>query len=236
MGILSGFEKYKRHLKVDDENYKLVSEWTHADTVEMTDGKSLSESIVELTEELNQNTDEKITELTQDMNDKITEVNSNMYYDQNENILYIKLTDGTLFPLVNDCTNKLIYDTGAVYYNNISLVKNSSAGKTYIRMYKDGEDSSSVIRTSTPIDVTKYNKLSIKCGYDNNTLLLDADISDIKDEHYIEIQANYIGYNTLIRIVLLDKFSEEPLVVESYQLTEPYDIYITRIKLLYNIV
>lgn len=48
MSILSGFEKYKRHLKVDDENYKLVSEWTHSDTVEMNDGKSLTETITSL--------------------------------------------------------------------------------------------------------------------------------------------------------------------------------------------
>lgn len=48
MSILSGYEKYKRHLKVDDENYKLVSEWTHSDTVEMDDGKSLTETITSL--------------------------------------------------------------------------------------------------------------------------------------------------------------------------------------------
>lgn len=45
MSILSGYEKYKRHLKIDDENYKLVSEWTHADTVEMSDGSSLTQKI-----------------------------------------------------------------------------------------------------------------------------------------------------------------------------------------------
>lgn len=52
MAILSGYEKYKRHLKVDDENYKLVSEWTHADTVEMTDGKSLSDFSNDMTNNL----------------------------------------------------------------------------------------------------------------------------------------------------------------------------------------
>lgn len=55
MAILSGYEKYKRHLKVDDENYKLVSEWTHADTVEMIDGKSLTENLNRLNETININ-------------------------------------------------------------------------------------------------------------------------------------------------------------------------------------
>ena len=49
MSILSGYEKYKRHLKIDDENYKLVSEWTHADTVEMSDGSSLTQKIDDMT-------------------------------------------------------------------------------------------------------------------------------------------------------------------------------------------
>jgi len=53
MSILSGYEKYKRHLKIDDENYKLVSEWTHADTVEMSDGSSLTQKIDDMTTQLN---------------------------------------------------------------------------------------------------------------------------------------------------------------------------------------
>lgn len=42
MGILSGFFKTKKYRKIDD-GYRLQSEWTSSDTVEMNDGTTLSE-------------------------------------------------------------------------------------------------------------------------------------------------------------------------------------------------
>ena len=45
MSILSGFIKTKRYRKQDDDNYQLQSEWTHSDTVEFDDGKTLTEKI-----------------------------------------------------------------------------------------------------------------------------------------------------------------------------------------------
>ena len=41
MSILSGFLKTKRY-RLTDDGYKLQSEWTSSDTVEMGDGKTLS--------------------------------------------------------------------------------------------------------------------------------------------------------------------------------------------------
>ena len=44
MGILSGFIKTKRYRKTDS-GYKIQSEWTHSDTVEMSDGTTLTEKM-----------------------------------------------------------------------------------------------------------------------------------------------------------------------------------------------
>lgn len=44
MSILTGFIKTKRHRKTD-AGYILQSEWTHSDTVEMPDGKTLTEAM-----------------------------------------------------------------------------------------------------------------------------------------------------------------------------------------------
>lgn len=45
MGILSGFFRTKKYRKIDDETYKLQSEWTSSDTVEFSDGKTAQEKL-----------------------------------------------------------------------------------------------------------------------------------------------------------------------------------------------
>ncbi|MBD5537851.1 MAG: hypothetical protein HDQ99_19810 [Lachnospiraceae bacterium] len=44
MGILSGYKRFKKYLRTGD-GYKLCSEWTNADSVEMADGTTLQESM-----------------------------------------------------------------------------------------------------------------------------------------------------------------------------------------------
>lgn len=44
MSILSGYKRFKKYLRTG-EDYKLCSEWTKADSVEMTDGTTLQESM-----------------------------------------------------------------------------------------------------------------------------------------------------------------------------------------------
>ena len=50
MSISEGHLKYKRHIKQEDDNYKLVSHWTSAETVEFENGLTLADSKVELTQ------------------------------------------------------------------------------------------------------------------------------------------------------------------------------------------
>lgn len=45
MSILSGFLKTKKHRKMADGNYKLQSEWTSSETVEMADGNTAEENL-----------------------------------------------------------------------------------------------------------------------------------------------------------------------------------------------
>ena len=40
MSILSGYDAYKKHIKTAN-GYKVVSQWTHPNTVEFDDGNSL---------------------------------------------------------------------------------------------------------------------------------------------------------------------------------------------------
>lgn len=42
MAIIDGFDKQKRYITDIDKNHKLVSEWTHSDTVEFADGETLT--------------------------------------------------------------------------------------------------------------------------------------------------------------------------------------------------
>ena len=49
MGIISGFIKTKRYRKLADNSYQIQSEWTHSDTVEMDDGKTLTDKINSIT-------------------------------------------------------------------------------------------------------------------------------------------------------------------------------------------
>ena len=48
MAILSGFDKQKRYITDTNKDHKLISEWTHSDTVEFTDGQTLTQKMIEL--------------------------------------------------------------------------------------------------------------------------------------------------------------------------------------------
>ena len=48
MSILSGYDKYKRYQKVDDDNYKLVSHWTSSNTVQFDDDSTAEEKVAEI--------------------------------------------------------------------------------------------------------------------------------------------------------------------------------------------
>lgn len=45
MSILSGFKKFKRYIKTEDDNYILDSEWTSSQTVQMNDGNTLEQNL-----------------------------------------------------------------------------------------------------------------------------------------------------------------------------------------------
>lgn len=45
MGILSGFKKFKRYIRTEDDNYILDSEWTSSQTVQMDNGKTLEQNL-----------------------------------------------------------------------------------------------------------------------------------------------------------------------------------------------
>lgn len=47
MSIVSGYNKYKRYI-LTNSGYKLVSQWTNANTVEMDDGSTLQSTITSL--------------------------------------------------------------------------------------------------------------------------------------------------------------------------------------------
>ena len=51
MSILPVFQKYKRHIRIGDD-YILDSEWTHAKTVEMSDGSTLDDTVANINREI----------------------------------------------------------------------------------------------------------------------------------------------------------------------------------------
>lgn len=51
MSILSGFIKTKRYRKTEN-GYQLQSEWTSSDTVEMTDGRTLTDTVASVKDKL----------------------------------------------------------------------------------------------------------------------------------------------------------------------------------------
>ena len=52
MSILSGFKKIKKYEANDAGNHQLVSEWTSASTVEMTNGNTVETEIGEIKSDL----------------------------------------------------------------------------------------------------------------------------------------------------------------------------------------
>ena len=75
MGILSGFKKFKRYIRTGD-NYILDSEWTHAETVEMSDGSTLDDTIESINEEISaakKYAEEEIDEIKEDVQKEIDE-------------------------------------------------------------------------------------------------------------------------------------------------------------------
>ena len=52
MSILSGFKKIKKYEANDAGNHQLVSEWTSASTVEMTNGNTAETEIAEIKSDL----------------------------------------------------------------------------------------------------------------------------------------------------------------------------------------
>ncbi len=51
MGVLSGYKRFKKYLRTGD-GYKLCSEWTKSDSVEMNDGKTLQENMDNVAEDV----------------------------------------------------------------------------------------------------------------------------------------------------------------------------------------
>ncbi len=49
MSILSGYKRFKKYLRTAD-GYRLCSEWTKSDSVEMADGKTLQETVSDIGE------------------------------------------------------------------------------------------------------------------------------------------------------------------------------------------
>lgn len=49
MSILSGFKKFKKYIRVKDDNYILDSEWTSSQTVQMDDGHTLEQNLGSIT-------------------------------------------------------------------------------------------------------------------------------------------------------------------------------------------
>ena len=80
MGILSGYKRYKKYLHTG-EGYRLCSEWTNADSVEMADGTTLQESMDKLCNILGvsgEGNEENIVSRISDMENSIKILNENL--------------------------------------------------------------------------------------------------------------------------------------------------------------
>lgn len=170
MSILSGFKKYKDYIKTSS-GYQLASRWTSSDTVEMKNGKTLTNNIDTTLKVSGAFADAKAvgdaianvaietdTTLTvsgaaadaKAVGDKIagisTPINSiNMYYDPTTDIKYLKNQDG-------------------------EWVKDGYGGLLNVYLYKNGEVNSDLIGTF---------KLSSKMS-SNNTITFNASTIDIQ--------------------------------------------------------
>ena len=80
MSILSGYDKYKRYQKVDDENYKLISHWTSSNTVHFDDDSTAEEKVAEIDNSINEintsigNINTSIEDIEGDLSNLNTEV------------------------------------------------------------------------------------------------------------------------------------------------------------------
>ena len=94
MGILSGYKKFKKSLRTAD-GYRLCSEWTNADSVEMADGSTLQESVSALNDEVS-SLNEDITALNGNLVDSLGGITFGV--DDDGNYGYIKAGADTVTP------------------------------------------------------------------------------------------------------------------------------------------
>lgn len=101
MSITSGYTKYKRYAKLSDGTYKLVSQWTNANTVHFDDGSTAQTNlgaIKGITSDLageSQNVAASIYAANQ-LNSKINELNSSIT-DLNDSLNNTAKIDKSLF-------------------------------------------------------------------------------------------------------------------------------------------
>ncbi len=80
MSIQSGYDKYKRYQKVDDDNYKLISHWTSSNTVHFDDNTTAEEKVAEIDNSINEintsigNINTSIDDIEGDLSNLNTEV------------------------------------------------------------------------------------------------------------------------------------------------------------------
>lgn len=158
MSITSGYTKYKRYAKLSDGTYKLVSQWTNANTVHFDDGSTAQTNlgaIKGITSDLageSQNVAASIYAANQ-LNSKINELNSSLSSN------YVKVYTGN-FSSINDLVGKGIWtgvyagsempnETWDYEILSVSLTENSGTQiaqlyrgyvekHTYIRHYLNG--------------------------------------------------------------------------------------------------
>lgn len=135
MAILDGFDKQKRYITDIDKNHKLVSEWTHSDTVEFADGETLTVKESDIEDRLDA-AEESLTHKLGDTGEQVL-----------DGIFRIKDTEGAISTGLMDTPRLALNGRAVQGYNDQNepsdLYLNLNGGKVYIgrEINQDTEES-----------------------------------------------------------------------------------------------
>lgn len=191
MSIIEGFKKVKRYI-LTTKGYQLISQWTSSDTVETTNGKTLTE-VLENKADLDVNGQVKISQIPHAALDKLVKVENdtarflltNQDVQTGDTVKVLESNDGTgerMYLVIDD--SKLNTEDGYTAYS-ATTTWTTIEGRPDNLLY--GDDEEKIINIETPITLNRKD-IANNLITSDNTKVLGASQGIVLNSKYSDIQ------------------------------------------------
>lgn len=191
MSIVEGFKKVKRYI-LTTKGYQLISQWTSSDTVETTNGKTLTE-VLENKADLDVNGQVKISQIPHAALDKLVKVENdtarfsltNQDVQTGDTVKVLESNDGTgerMYLVIDD--SKLSTEDGYTAYS-ATTTWTTIEGRPDNLLY--GNDEEKIINIETPITLNRKD-IANNLITSDNTKVLGASQGVVINSKYNDIQ------------------------------------------------